>query len=482
MDEMDKHEVYKIAEDAIKKLEEVQGPNARFPFDAIWAYTERAKEVPNLKKASAATYLIKQGYIESTGGVTNAGAETRKGSPTREYKLGRVFRQTQVEGFEDLTVSNAIVKLEKAMDANGFIISARELANFYLGLLTSPLVIVAGLSGTGKSRLPRLFARLIEAEFFSISVQPQWSDNADLLGYTSALDPSRFVEGKIIKALQNAEINSSKATIVLLDEMNLAPVEHYFSDFLSVVESRERQDGGLIATDPIPLDLPQREPGEDPYEHLRNLQVPSNIFVVGTANMDETTRMFSPKVLDRAFTIEFNEIDLTVFPSASKENSDVSGLKHLCEILADKTRLVSVQEAYHSTETLFDCVASLLEEIRFILKPAEISFGYRSRDAILIYLWHWQQYKLQTILPFSDALDLCILQKILPKISGTGEVLGEVLETLKNWLDTTRASSQQGSTQTSELCAPGPFEKSSAKVAQMIYRLENEGATTYWVH
>lgn len=480
---MEKQQIFEIAEAAIKRLAEEQGANAKFPFDAVWTYAEHANEIPATQKAPAASYLKRQGFIEPTGSVTKAVTGVRRSSVTNEYKLGRYFRQTQGSASEELSIPGAIIALEKAMDAKGFIISAKEIANFYLGLLTSPLLIIAGLSGTGKSRLPRLFARSIGAGFYPISVQPQWSDNADLLGYTSALNPHQFTEGKLIRALRDASSDSSKVRIVLLDEMNLAPVEHYFSDFLSVVESRERNEANLIATDPLPLDLPRAEPGgEDQHKHLRDLRVPSNLYLIGTANMDETTRMFSPKVLDRAFTIEFSEVDLTVFPTGEKDAAPSPDLGLLATTLVDPSRPISIQEAYPLTPALFERAAALLEEIRLILRPAEISFGYRSRDAILLYLWHWQKYQMQALLPLSDAMDLCILQKVLPKVSGSGEVLLKVLGELKAWLDQTHEPYEQTGAATAGLHALGPFEKSSSKTAQMLYRLENEGATTFWMH
>ena len=112
------------------------------------------------------------------------------------------------------------------MEAEGYVISAAELANFFLAMAVSPLVILSGISGTGKSLLPRKFAKFTNSRFQPIPVQPQWADNSDLFGYVPSLASGTFVQGKIIDSILGAKRNPGSLAIVLLDEMNLAPVEH----------------------------------------------------------------------------------------------------------------------------------------------------------------------------------------------------------------------------------------------------------------
>lgn len=157
-------------------------------------------------------------------------------------------------------------------------------------------MILSGISGTGKSKLVRLFAEAIGAEFTLIPVRPDWSDATELLGYKDLNQKSYL--GKLTQVIQNASENRDKPYIVCLDEMNLARVEYYFSDFLSLIESR-RREGGKIITDSFTQDL------DVTYKSL-----PDNLYIVGTVNMDETTFQFSRKVLDRANTIELSDIDL----------------------------------------------------------------------------------------------------------------------------------------------------------------------------
>jgi 5-methylcytosine-specific restriction endonuclease McrBC GTP-binding regulatory subunit McrB len=304
-------------------------------------------------------------------------------------------------------------------------------------------------------------------------VKPQWDDNSDLFGYTSNLNQGVFVKGEVTSVLQAAAAELTKPSFVLLDEMNLAAVEHYFSDFLSVIETR-RRSGGSIVTDALPIDLPRAVQGEeDPYASLRSLFLPRNVRVVGTANMDETTRNFSPKVLDRAFSIEFNEVDLTAFPTAASGPASAEPFRSLAVRLVDPQNPVTVNEGYKDQSQLFDDVAGLIEEVRTILEPARLSFGYRPRDASCLYMWHWKKDKLETLLPYNTALDYCILQKVLPKIYGQGDRLRGALENLEAWL-------QGQSVLGLEADPTRQLLRSAEKVKRMRQRLDEEGATTYW--
>ena len=304
-------------------------------------------------------------------------------------------------------------------------------------------------------------------------MKPQWDDNSDLFGYTSNLNQGVFVEGQVTGALEAAAAEASTPSFVLLDEMNLAAVEHYFSDFLSVIETRRRSVDAII-TDALPIDLPQAAAGqEDAYAALRSLYLPHNVRVVGTANMDETTRNFSPKVLDRAFSIEFNEVDRTAFPAEGNGSVRAEAFGQFAGRLVDPANPVTVAEGYKEEPELFDDVAGLIEEVRTILEPARLSFGYRPRDAACLYMWHWKKDKLETLLPHQTALDYCIPQKVLPKVYGQGERLRDALENLERWL--------QGESVTGLEADPErQLLRSADKVKRMRQRLEEEGATTYW--
>lgn len=203
--------------------------------------------------------------------------------------------------------------------------------------------------------------------------------------------------------------------------------------------------------------------------------LPPNLLVVGTANMDETTRLFSPKVLDRAFSIEFDEVDLTTFANVPEgEPGSEVDFSPLARRLLD-TDTAFVHEAYPHYEALFDRAAELLEEIKQELKPGGLSFGYRTRDQVVMYLCHWKEDGLSDILDLNAAFDLCVLQKVLPKISGTSAALGDALKKLQEWL--AKEHEESGDEGTGLV---GPFLRSAEKVEWMRQRLADEGATSFW--
>lgn len=356
-------------------------------------------------------------------------------------------------------------------------ISAAELANFVLAMTVSPLVILSGISGTGKSLLPRKFAKLTNSRFQPIPVQPQWADNSDLFGYVPSLASGTFVKGKLIDSILDAKNNPDSLYIALLDEMNLAPVEHYFSDFLSVAESRERTDSGIVS-DQLPLDLPTvpDQQFSDLCAQLRETNLPHNLRVIGTANMDETTHSFSPKVLDRAFTIEFDDPDLTAF--ASSKSVVATSFESLACAVINPANAINILEAQSRSQDLFEHIATWLNEIQGILSPAGIKFGYRTRDAILLYLHHWREFGLSDVLTGYAALDFCLLQKILPKISGSGEALESALKELANWIDTHFEQNHGNEGIDAEFA--GPLERSREKLSRMLSLLDLNGTTHYW--
>jgi len=473
-------EVTELARHAVQRMFNERGPDYRFPFDAVWLYVESGVNIPGTARPHQAGRLLREGWIETTGAIAKAVSEKRAGSSTPEYRFGHLLvkRQVPVAALPvagSKRASDLLTRLQLKMDSEGYVVSVAQLANFYLAMMTSPLVILSGISGTGKSLLPRKFAQHTKSGFKPVPVQPQWSDNSDLFGYVPTLSPEKFIKGHLIDSLIEALDNPEKLMIALLDEMNLAPVEHYFSDFLSVAETR-RRNGGVIQTDALPIELPYSTDGqEDKYKRLRNIGLPHNLRVIGTANMDESTHSFSPKVLDRAFAIEFDDPDLTAFATAV--NGSDEDFSELAKLIGDQRNPISVQEARATNQELFDQVAQMLQEIQDILAPSGIKFGYRTRDSILLYLHFWRQLGLEDIVNASAALDFCLLQKVLPKILGSGDTLADALTKLKTWLQKDRSVDVDGGDVTE---FTGPFVRSLQKIDRMAALLEVDGSTHYW--
>lgn len=477
-------QIFNHAITALKAMLAEHGPDYKFPSDVIWQYISPPinvdVDIPSTARPHQPARLMRAGYLEKTGGMTRAQSVQRAGSSTAEYRFGPELVPHSVGTLSEATSTSERLKgIQAVMDAEGYIISTAELANFYLAMTVSPLVILSGISGTGKSLLPRKFAKLTGSIFNAIPVQPQWSDNSDLFGYVPTLTPTKYVEGALTKSLLEANAQPKRLVIALLDEMNLAPVEHYFSDFLSVAETRFRL-GSSVVTDVLPVELPTAVAGQvDPYADLRGVHLPQNLRVVGTANMDESTHTFSPKVLDRAFTIELDDPVLTDFASMGHSaigSSDIDALSQLSTWMIQESNAISIQEARAESQPLFEHIAGLLSEIQEILAPAGIKFGYRTRDAILLYLHFWQKNQLSDILTGYAALDFCILQKILPKVTGSGDALSDALKRLADWLR---------SRETQQIDDPFPefsgrLDRSIRKAERMASLLDLDGATRFW--
>lgn len=478
-------EIFDQAIVALESMLAIQGPDYKFPADAIWEYFPSSidvdVEVPSLSRPHQSGRLVREGYLVATSDQLPAMAKKASKSLRRAYRFGPKLvapTHTPMVG-SPTSVSDMLVAVKQAMEYQGYMINEGELANFYLAMTVSPLVILSGISGTGKSLLPRNFAKLTGSGFNPIPVQPQWSDNSDLFGYVPTLSPTKHIEGALTKSLLAAKAQPAKLMIALLDEMNLAPVEHYFSDFLSVAETRSRV-GGRVVTDALPIELPAVAAGAaDPYANLRDAYLPPNLRVVGTANMDESTHTFSPKVLDRAFTIELDDPVLTDFATplpAGATPPDIDTFSLLAQLVIEEKNAISIMEARSSSQPMFEYIAALLGEIQEILEPAGIKFGYRTRDAILLYMHFWKELKLDNVLSGHSALDFCILQKILPKISGSGDALGEALTKLAEWLDA-RDDPTAG---TSFPMLLGKLNRSAQKARRMAKILEVDGATRFW--
>ena len=204
--------------------------------------------------------------------------------------------------------------IDSYISSKGFYYEKEEVENLFLSLKTKPFVILSGISGTGKTKIVQWFAESVGAteengQFTLIPVRPDWSDGSDLLGYVDI--KGEFQEGPLTRVIREASNHRDMPYFVLLDEMNLARVEYYFSDILSVMESKRWEKGELL-TSSI---LPEETIGE-------HLGIPENLYFIGTVNMDETTHPFSKKVLDRANTIEFNRVNLKNFSFLENVDED----------------------------------------------------------------------------------------------------------------------------------------------------------------
>ncbi len=392
-------------------------------------------------------------------------------------------------------LSEPVLKLKKISDEflqKGFTYPEYWLENFYLSLKTKPFVILAGISGTGKTKLVQYFANALGAttengRYKLIPVRPDWNDPSDLLGYYNL--QGEFIEGPLTSVLLQARQPEHRNLpfFVCLDEMNLARVEHYFSDLLSIIEtSRWSADRAQIVTDPIFSD---RTFMESP------LSIPDNVYFVGTVNMDETTHPFSKKVLDRANTIEFQDVELDGWLRVSTDLTHEEAVQMPTisnEFLrSDYLQLVDLQYAPEQNQELLQWATEQLVSLNRSLKKAHLHIGYRSRDLILFYLTYNDRFQL-----LDDryaALDLQILQKILPRIQGSGRQLERLLHELIEW-----AFDGEWKDSASQMKYEFPsyedyiktylkdkrrvsYKLCLDKLLEMLRRVEDDGYTSYWI-
>ena len=374
----------------------------------------------------------------------------------------------------NLLNKDIVEKIKKYIAGKGFYYETGLLENFYLSLKSKPFVLLAGTSGTGKTRLVKLFAEAVGAtsengRYKMVAVRPDWSDSSDLLGHIDL--NGIFVPGAIYDFVKRAMDNKEKPYFLCLDEMNLARVEYYFSDFLSIIETRDMDDNGNISSEVLYLNKALAE--------SEKLYLPENLYIIGTVNMDETTFPFSRKVLDRANTIEFSYVNLNV--DTLESFGEVNQLDLDNEFLKSKYLLLA-----HCKDEL-DYVstrADELQKINEILQKADAHVGYRVRDEIIFYLLNNKESKL---IDENEAFDNELMQKILPRIQGSSEVIKKMLCDLFTVCFIEPTKVQTESDNTFELmykqceAEDCKYKHSARKIAFMVRRFEEDGFTSYWL-
>ena len=402
----------------------------------------------------------------------------------KEYVNGKAENTEIIDvevGEEQLSTKDTLDQIKKYIAAKGFTFNEGLVENYYLSLKSKPFVILAGTSGTGKTRLVRLFAEAIGAtsqngRYKLVSVRPDWSDSSDLFGHVNLND--KFIPGAIIDFVKQAELDSRNPYFLCLDEMNLARVEYYLSDILSIIETREYVDG-KVTTDPL---ITENYYGADITAKGKYgvVRIPENLYIIGTVNMDETTFPFSRKVLDRANTIEFSTVELLAnFDSTQGE---------VKAIFADNTFMKADYVFFNQCASDKDFVEDVcieLQDINKILEKANAHVGYRVRDEIVFYMLN--NKNAGNLLTRNQAFDHEIMQKILPRIQGSSASVKTMLCELFKYCAGDYESYQTESDDVSakmmaaankETCK---YKESAKKIAFMVRRFEEDGFTAYWL-
>lgn len=350
--------------------------------------------------------------------------------------------------------------------------------NILTAIKTKPFLLLAGISGTGKSRLVRTLAYKTcskeelrvnpkkPGNFELIPVRPNWHDSSELMGYVSRINGEKYITTTFLQFIAKAWKNTEVPFLLCLDEMNLAPVEQYFAEYLSIIETRQVQ-GEKIGTDYIiskasfenhelysqllvDLDLNENEFPE-------GISIPNNLVVIGTVNMDETTHSFSRKVLDRAMTFEMNNVDLTAGLDNTKSDwSYPQTFISSKEVIGDFTSGAEVVNEFDESKKVIDFLINLNSE----LERSPFKIAYRVRDEFLIYCYYASLNQTNSDW-LTNALDEMTSMKILSRIEGDETKTGSVLSNLQRFLT-------------------GDYKKSNTKLKEMAARLSTSGYTSFW--
>jgi len=388
------------------------------------------------------------------------------------------------------------------VDSKKYLESCQDNQKYLTAIRTKPFLLLAGISGTGKSRIVRELAFMTcpkklqdedgttPGNYCMIEVKPNWHDSSELLGYYSSFNGGGYRFTKFDRFVVKAWLNPDVPFFVCLDEMNLAPVEQYFAEFLSVLETRSRDKEGHVVTGALvdkqyfkddtkmttELGL---DKGDDWTIKVRSdlvnkgLTLPPNLIVIGTVNMDDTTYQFSRKVIDRAMTIEMNGGELSqMFGNSNslkyRSDEDVVKLGML------KAPYINADEVIERYQSQAQIIKEKLEAVNTALKDTPFQVSYRVLNELVIYLGALMDEATAKGESIDDdalsalidqAMDQITLMKILPRIEGDEDMFrrsggANVLKTLQSLFS--------------------EDSDSYRKLEEMADRLDRTGFTRFW--
>lgn len=368
------------------------------------------------------------------------------------YYIGE--ETTDVEGTIDISLADTVPTGSFSIDVLPDNLKSDYSRRYITSLLAKPFVILTGNSGTGKTRISKRFAEYLEVRdedgepnWLLVPVGADWTDNTKVLGFFNPLadgGKGAYEETGILKLIKRANAHPDVPYFLILDEMNLSHVERYFADFLSHMETIG-EDNLIVLDGYENEDADEADSAKLPY--------PKNLFVIGTVNIDETTYMFSPKVLDRANVIEFKpeKEDVLRWFTAAEGAVDITiaapdvaqSFLRLAEDIRGDNNLISPDDSAAITEKF--------GELYDVLERCGFEFAYRTVREVRRYVNAAHEFDVEGY-DLGRAIDEQIVQKILPKLHGNRREIGDLLDELTKLCD---------------------GELSSAKIRQMKTRLAN---------
>lgn len=342
------------------------------------------------------------------------------------------------------------------------------ITRYISSLVTKPFVLLSGLSGSGKTKLAQTFAQWLcedTSQYCIVPVGADWTNREPLLGYVNALKNTEYIlpENRALDLIIKANKNQEKPYFLILDEMNLSHVERYFADFLSVMESKDKFK--------LHTDLINMKSGV-PHE----LSWPTNLFVVGTVNIDETTYMFSPKVLDRANVIEFrvNENEIEDFLKASKP---ITSIENLGATMGESfVEIAKSTNTNKNTKNLNDVLLDFFKD----LQTLGAEFGYRTVTEIQSLFSKIDLIDVTYSAKENEKIDIAIMQKLLPKLHGSRRKLIKTLVLLAQKCLVEKAESIFNEKGESLILDENiKYKLSFEKIARMYKNVIDNGFTSY---
>lgn len=433
-----------------------------FVLEELVKYLEQHDSSANLKDALTNIFHDPMGNMDIMTNALNNYSKVivvKNGYAKLETNYKDYMKQMPNRNDKEAFFKNFDTKLKKQNVVDNS--TASNYRPYITAIKSKPFLLLAGISGTGKSRIVRELARACWEEgtdeykaqkpknFQMVQVKPNWHDSSDLIGYVSRVSgKAEYVAGEFLKFIAKAWEDTETPYFLCLDEMNLAPVEQYFAEYLSVIESRKSHEDGTVTTDPI-LEKADEEwyfnltasltSDEDIRKQFNEegISIPQNLIVVGTVNMDETTFSFSRKVLDRAMTIEMNEVDL--HGGLTKRHESIGKLSN-AELVGSAVEGVDV---YNNYTDVCDIALGYLQKVNDVLEGTPFKVAYRTRNEFLLYVVNNLSYckdengnDLEQGYVIARALDEITSMKVLSRIEGDDtKVSDELLDNLSKAIE-----------------------------------------------
>lgn len=421
----------------------------------------------------------------------------------------KAIKEKYILKYSDVLSSLSILSDEEIIKGNTSVYhnvsETNSHMNYLTALRTKPFMLLAGISGTGKSRIVRKLAQASVTEelqrkydpksvengfdrwqlhkpanFEIIQVKPNWHNSLEVVGYKSNIGGAHYEFTPFVEFLARAWKHQDIPFFLCLDEMNLAPVEQYFAEFLSAIESRSMEKDEY-ETDPIikpfnefgekvcnemlnhlvgKIDASNAIPGSPDAKLVerfktKGLTLPRNLLVLGTVNMDETTFSFSRKVLDRAMSIVMNKVEYDKFFTGETENDMAEFDENIKNLLIDRPI-----RGLDAEENEADKVEEYLTAVNNILDDTPFKLGYRAANEALLYVSAAHHFDSDATV--EAALDEFTLMKILSRIEGDKRSIGTKLDELQ------------------EVITESTYPKSNKKLQQMAETLRNKQFVSYW--